>query len=44
TIAPKPAADARPASGFVSFSKLARKKVVEDSVADDWEAAAESDE
>ncbi|KAK2009655.1 NF-X1 type zinc finger protein [Colletotrichum eremochloae] len=44
TLAPKPAADARPASGFVSFSKLARKKVVEDSVADDWEAAADSDE
>ncbi|OHE96996.1 NF-X1 type zinc finger [Colletotrichum orchidophilum] len=43
-LAPKPASDARPASGFVSFSKLARKKVVEDSVADDWEAAAESDE
>ncbi|GKT83172.1 NFX1-type zinc finger transcription factor [Colletotrichum tofieldiae] len=44
TLAPKPAADARPASGFVSFSRLARKKIVEDSVADDWEAAAESDE
>ncbi|KAL2883685.1 FKBP12-associated protein [Colletotrichum sp. CLE4] len=44
TVAPKPAADARPASGFVSFSRLARKKVVEDSVADDWEAAADSDE
>ncbi|GJC92072.1 NF-X1 type zinc finger [Colletotrichum higginsianum] len=44
TVAPKSAADARPASGFVSFSKLARKKVVEDTVADDWEAAADSDE
>uniref|UniRef100_L2FT19 Nf-x1 finger transcription n=1 Tax=Colletotrichum fructicola (strain Nara gc5) TaxID=1213859 RepID=L2FT19_COLFN len=33
----------RPSSGFVSFSKLARKKVVEDSVADDWEAAADDE-
>ncbi|OLN88510.1 FKBP12-associated protein 1-like protein [Colletotrichum chlorophyti] len=44
TVAPKPSTDSRPASGFVSFSKLARKKVVEDSVADDWEAAAEDEE
>ncbi|TDZ27106.1 FKBP12-associated protein 1-like protein [Colletotrichum spinosum] len=43
TLAPaKP--EARPASGFVSFSKLARKKIVEDSVADDWEAAADGEE
>ncbi|KAF5515649.1 FKBP12-associated protein 1-like protein [Colletotrichum siamense] len=33
----------RPSSGFVSFSKLARKKIVEDSVADDWEAAADDE-
>ncbi|TQN72226.1 FKBP12-associated protein 1-like protein [Colletotrichum shisoi] len=44
TVTSKSAADARPASGFVSFSKLARKKIVEDTVADDWEAAADSDE
>lgn len=43
-LAPAQPAEIRPSSGFVSFSKLARKKVVEDSVADDWEAAAAEDE
>ncbi|KAF9879194.1 NF-X1 type zinc finger [Colletotrichum karsti] len=42
-FAPAKPAETRSTSGFVSFSKLARKKVVEDSVADDWEAAAEDE-
>ncbi|KAF6829856.1 nf-x1 finger transcription protein [Colletotrichum plurivorum] len=42
-LGPAKPADERPASGFVSFSKLAKKKIA-DPVADDWEAAADSDE